>query len=300
MLRLTICLAFLFSLLASPRLDAADGEDHPLLIRYEGSELISRSVEDHAQYRLATSADAKTGPAGESLAGRLTRLVYRNPPDRSTLELHANYRQALERAGLRVLFDCALDACGPSYAKSAWNRYNGLFAAADGDPRYVAARLEQDGNHAVVAVMVGRGRTQVDVLELGAMETDKVVVDAAALGDALTRDGRVEVPGIFFDTDRATLKPESAAAIAEIASLLRTWAELRVYVVGHTDMVGSLAHNLGLSQARARSVVQALVGEHGIAAARLEGHGVGPLAPVAGNASETGRARNRRVELVAR
>jgi OOP family OmpA-OmpF porin len=82
--------------------------------------------------------------------------------------------------------------------------------------------------------------------------------------------------------------------------LLRARAALRVYVVRHTDMIGSLEHNLALSQARARSVVQALTVTHGIEPARLEGHGVGPLAPVAGNSDEGGRARNRRVELVAR
>jgi OOP family OmpA-OmpF porin len=294
-----VCFALLLCSLALP-LRAQEAEDHPLLTRYAGSQVISREVEDHARYRLATSADTKAGPAGEALEGRLTRLVYRNPVERSTLEILANYRQALERAGARVLFECALEACGPSYAMSSWNRFNGLFAAADGEPRYVAARLDHDGRSVVVAVMVGRRRTQVDVLELGAMQTDMVVVDAAALGDALTRAGRVEVPGIFFDTDRATLKPESNAALAEIAALLRARAALRVYVVRHTDMIGSLEHNLALSQARARSVVQALTVTHGIEPARLEGHGVGPLAPVAGNSDEGGRARNRRVELVAR
>jgi outer membrane protein OmpA-like peptidoglycan-associated protein len=53
-----------------------------------------------------------------------------------------------------------------------------------------------------------------------------------------------------------------------------------------------------LSQARAEAVVQSLVAKHGIATARLKGSGVGPLAPVASNDSEEGRAKNRRVELV--
>ena len=73
---------------------------------------------------------------------------------------------------------------------------------------------------------------------------------------------------------------------------------LKVFVVGHTDNVASLELNTRLSQARSEAVVQALVGRHGIAAARLIGMGVGPLVPVANNDSEEGRARNRRVELV--
>jgi OOP family OmpA-OmpF porin len=279
---------------------ADDHADHPLLTRYEGSETISKQVEAHAQYALATRADPEAGPQGESVSGTVTRLVYRNPPGRSTQEIAANYEQALTGAGVQRVFSCALDECGPSYAKSAWNRYNGLFAAADGDPRYFAGRLDRAEGTLYVAVMVGRRRTQVDVIELGAMEQNKVVVDATALGDALARDGHVAVPGIYFDTDRATITSESAPALDEIAKLLAARPSLRVYVVGHTDMVGTLAHNLALSQARARAVVEALAGTRGVDRSRLEGHGVGPLAPAAGNGDESGRSRNRRVELVAR
>ena len=73
-----------------------------------------------------------------------------------------------------------------------------------------------------------------------------------------------------------------------------------MYIVGHTDMTGRFQHNHTLSEARARAVVAALVENYGIAVSRLEGHGVGPLAPLAANTSERGRAKNRRVELVAR
>jgi OmpA-OmpF porin, OOP family len=73
---------------------------------------------------------------------------------------------------------------------------------------------------------------------------------------------------------------------------------LKVYVVGHTDMTVDLATNVKLSQARAESVVNALVSQHGIAGARLIAYGDGPYAPVATNKTEEGRAKNRRVELV--
>ena len=103
---------------------------------------------------------------------------------------------------------------------------------------------------------------------------------------------------LFFDTGKADLKPESDAALAEVAKLLKADPALKVYVVGHTDNVASLELNTKLSQARADAVVQALVARHGVAAARLVGRGAGPLAPVASNDTEDGRARNRRVELV--
>lgn len=201
---------------------------------------------------------------------------------------------------MQVLFACALDECGPAYARSAWGRYNGLFAAADGDPRYLAGKLASADGTAFVALMVGRNRTQLDVIELRAMEEDLVVVDAVALAQGIDREGRVSVYGIYFDTDKAEVKPESKPALDEMAKLLNTRPALKLYVVGHTDMTGALTHNLTLSQARAKSVVKALVDGYGIDGARLDGHGVGPLAPAASNGSEPGRAKNRRVELVAR
>ena len=80
--------------------------------------------------------------------------------------------------------------------------------------------------------------------------------------------------------------------------MLQSNGALKVWVVGHTDNVGSVESNLTLSGARAAAVVKALVGR-GIGANRLAPHGAGPYAPVASNASDEGRARNRRVELVA-
>jgi outer membrane protein OmpA-like peptidoglycan-associated protein len=73
---------------------------------------------------------------------------------------------------------------------------------------------------------------------------------------------------------------------------------LKLYVVGHTDNVGLLDANLKLSQARADAVVQSLVTTHGIPAARLRAFGHGPTTPVSSNATDAGRALNRRVELV--
>ena len=76
--------------------------------------------------------------------------------------------------------------------------------------------------------------------------------------------------------------------------------ELKVFVVGHTDMTGTLEHNLDLSKRRAAEVVRLLTTDHRIASTRLDAHGVGPLTPVSTNANEAGRQLNRRVELVAR
>ena len=100
------------------------------------------------------------------------------------------------------------------------------------------------------------------------------MVDAAALAKGIEAEGRVSVYGIHFDTDKADIKPESRPALEEIAKLLKARPNLRIFVVGHTDMTGGLEHNRTLSDVRARAVVKALIDTYGIAANRLEGYGV--------------------------
>ncbi len=108
------------------------------------------------------------------------------------------------------------------------------------------------------------------------------------------------VEGIYFDTDKATLKAESASAIGEMAKLLSDRPKLSVYVVGHTDMQGEYAHNRTVSENRANTVVEELATEYEITRERMRGYGVGSLAPQASNSSDAGRAKNRIVVLVAR
>jgi OmpA-OmpF porin, OOP family len=276
-------------------------EDHPLISRYPESTVKSRTVEDFASYRLIKGQDTKGKElVTEPVEGRLTRLVYENPAGRSTLEIYRNHRQALEAAGAEVIYSCEEKACGPAYTSSRWNQTNGLFAASDGDPRYVAARLTKGEATAWVAVMVGKRRTQVDVVESSAMDTGLVAVDADALARGIEETGTVRVYGILFDFDKAEIRPESAPTLEAIGKLLQAKPDLQIFVVGHTDSTGAFDHNMRLSAARARSVVSALTARHGIAGSRLDAHGVGPLAPVAPNTTDAGRKQNRRVELVAR
>jgi OmpA-OmpF porin, OOP family len=159
-------------------------------------------------------------------------------------------------------------------------------------------RLARDGKDIWIEVIAEfTGKYSLHVVEREAMKQD-VMADAASLSSGLKATGHIAVEGIFFDTGKAELKPESTPALEQVARLLKDDAGLKLYVVGHTDNVGGLESNMKLSQARAEAVVQALVKSHGVSAARLKGFGNGPYAPVASNDAEEGRARNRRVELV--
>lgn len=109
---------------------------------------------------------------------------------------------------------------------------------------------------------------------------------------------RVEMPGIYFDTDRATLKPPSTRALTTIADLLRRQPQWRLSIEGHTDNTGEDAHNQDLSIRRAATVRTALVRDFGIGPGRVNSTGFGAKQPVDTNDTIAGRAHNRRVELV--
>jgi outer membrane protein OmpA-like peptidoglycan-associated protein len=124
------------------------------------------------------------------------------------------------------------------------------------------------------------------------------MVDAAAMAKGLGETGHIALYGIYFDTDKATLKPESRPTLEQIAKLLTTQPQLNVFIVGHTDNQGAYDYNVDLSRRRAEAVAAELARSYRIAPARLRTAGVGFLAPVGSNASDSGRALNRRVELV--
>jgi len=137
------------------------------------------------------------------------------------------------------------------------------------------------------------------LVEKTVMEQE-VEVDPRALSEDLITEGHVAIYGIYFDYDSATIRPESEPALKAISEIVAQNRDLEVYIVGHTDMTGSLAYNMELSQRRAESVVNELVNTYRVSSSRLKAKGVGPLCPVASNQSEEGRQLNRRVELVER
>lgn len=277
--------------------------DHPLVSPYAGSTLRKSSVVEFGEYRAFTGMDA-TGkePTGIALEGRITKLLYSKPGERSVLEVFRNYELAMQDAGAEILYSCNQDEleCAERYAGPTLQQYSGIMSVANLNGRYLLARLTNADAAAYIAIAVGQNFTDVHVVELKDMETGMASLDADALGRGLDARGYVIVEGIFFDTDEATIKPESDPAIAEVARLLDARPALDVFVVGHTDMQGDFQHNMGLSNRRAAAVANVLVERHGIARERLDVRGVGPLAPQASNAHAAGKTLNRRVVLVAR
>ena len=136
-----------------------------------------------------------------------------------------------------------------------------------------------------------------DVVDAIPIESGMVTIDAAAW-QGHCDDRPCRALRHLFRHRQADIKPESQAALEEIATLLKQDPSLKLHIVGHTDNVGALDYNLGLSERRAAAVVEDMDGDARIVAARLRPAGVGMLAPVAPNDNDDGRSKNRRVELV--
>src|SRR5258708_1902120 len=123
------------------------------------------------------------------------------------------------------------------------------------------------------------------------------ITDAAGMADAIGRYGHMPVYGIKFLPGRSELVPDSDSALREVATMLEEHPLWRVRIESHTDNTGSKMGNMTLSSRRASAVATWLVGR-GIKRVRLETAGVADSQPVADNATEAGRAKNERVEIV--
>nr|MEE4268111.1 OmpA family protein [Candidatus Krumholzibacteria bacterium] len=134
-----------------------------------------------------------------------------------------------------------------------------------------------------------------NIVEEQAFE-QSLVLTPDTIKTELDRAGKITLDGIYFDFNEATLKPESRKAILSTVALMEGYPDLVLAVHGHTDDKGSEDYNLKLSGDRAASVTAAISAE-GIEAARLQSKGFGETAPIAPNATDEGRAENRRVEL---
>jgi len=303
--------------------DSPGTADHPLVSRYTGSFIDGQQDLDFTGYVLPVGPAVKNSEGQRvpsekiSLEGRVTRTLYRGPKERSTLEILRNYQSALESAGFEILYTCGGKDCGNLFhwvfykdmeQRILSTKTSGSAFDIPQDLRYVAAKGAVGDRTVHVSVLVafdaGFGKlskqavTLVEVIESEAMDTGMVTIDAEAMAKGIDATGHIAIYGVYFDTNSAEIKAESAPTLTEISRLLTDRPSLKLLVVGHTDNQGDYDYNMGLSGRRTEAVARALSDQHGIDGGRLRSAGVGYLAPVASNDTAAGREKNRRVELV--
>jgi OOP family OmpA-OmpF porin len=283
--------------------DVVGARDFAGIGRFAGSVITGYQVKDFDTARMQAAPFKDGQPAdARRLEGKITRIAYRTNPGPSILEVFRNFETQLAKAGYEKLLACDTDACGGIPFTEAIDALPVPQMWIDGfNYHYYAGRKTEGGRETYASVIVSENNreiyAQVTVAETRAIENK--MVDAAAMSKGLRETGRIALYGIYFDTDRATLKPESRPALEQIAKLLAGEVALNVFIVGHTDSQGPYAYNLDLSRRRAEAIAEELVKSYRIGAPRLRTAGVAHLAPVGSNGNEAGRALNRRVELVA-
>lgn len=285
--------------------DVDGSSDHPLIGRFDGATITAYDARDFDEYQFPN--DAMTGSASESflaVEGAKTSIAYVLPNTASLAEVARNYETALTEAGFETVFQCADAECGGTDLAYAIEQFPLPRMIIDPfNYRYLGGRLTTDENDVYAAIIFSVDNDKQVRVQVTVVETDEIafkMVDAAAMAADVLETGRVTLYGIQFDTDEATIRPDSTPTLQEMATFLSDNSDLEVVIVGHTDNQGSMEYNLGLSNRRAEAVRDALVGDYAIAPDRMSHAGAGFLAPVATNTTDAGRALNRRVEIIAR
>ena len=259
-----------FGLALAADMDVKGSADHPLLTRMPDFHISDYKNIDFESHKFIGQDKKQV-----SIDGHKYYIEYRlnqGAIEPGELKIRRNIQDALKKVGGNVIFD------------DNFNRVSTIV-------------LQKAGNETWVEVRSFNNMYRLTIVEKAIMQQE-VVANAASMGNDINSTGHVALYGIYFDTGKSEIKPESDAVISEIARLLGNNNALKLYVVGHTDNVGSFDLNLKLSKDRAEAVTKVLIDKHGIATDRLKSHGVASLAPVSSNDTEEGRAKNRRVELV--
>jgi OmpA-OmpF porin, OOP family len=277
MIRRTL-IVLLIALCAAPfgfaqdETDIEGSADHPLFTRMPGFYIAAYEAKDFDRYE----SPYLTGADGV-WEGKVTYITYSlktGAKQPSMRQIALNYENALKKIGGKIL------------------------VSVDKANLLMEGKVEKNGAvvYANVTAFNEGTRYWIYIIEKQAMKQE-VFADAASLKASLAATGKAVVDGIYFEADKAALKPESGPAIDQVLKLMSQDPGLKLFVVGHTANSGSVESSVQLSNERAKAIVQMLVSK-GVAAARLKAIGVGPYCPAASNRKEEGKALNRRVELV--
>lgn len=254
--------------------DASEVKDHPDIPRLAGTVISGGRSNDFSSHDFPDGKDGNV--TKEGAAWEIQYVIKEGMKTPSPLEWFRNYENAFKKKGGATVMKDVSPGGGEAVLKMP------LSGKAE---RWLHMAINNGGEQVTFFIIDEKAMVQ------------QVEVTATEMAAALKRDGRIALRGILFDTGKDSIKPESDPVLAEVVSLLKADASLKVSIDGHTDNVGNSKANLALSKKRAESVRKYLVGK-GVAAARLKTDGFGDGKPVGDNTSEGGRAQNRRVELV--
>lgn len=282
------------------------------------------TARDGAAYgsvRIPTGPWDGTAVPADEVEGNVLRRAWRASSSGLTpLQVLAPIRAALAEQGYALGYECADAECGGfdfRYALKLLSEpemhvdlgnFRVLSASRETPrgPEHLLLLASRSANAAYLhltrvtpgAVPTPRGISLGDPAPPAPAATQSPPAAEASLADLLRTEGHAVLTDLSFGSGAATLEAEDLASLAELAAFMAANPSAGLVLVGHTDDRGDPAANVSLSKRRAEAVAKALVAAHGLDPARVRADGVGFLAPIASNATEEGRQRNRRVEAV--
>lgn len=259
--------------------DAAGCKDSNLLSRIPGCWIetcVAKEFDSVDIFRATEKPEVFEVTKGTPVEGQATVIEYSCPTSVSSLQIARNAEQSLRTAGYGVIMAGLI-------TNNVGSHVPAVVAKKDG--QWVQVLTDTGGRAYLMSAVKESEVNQV------------MTTDATAMAASIEKTGHVAIYGVTFDNGQSTIKPQSAAALAEMVTLLKSNPSWRMQIEGHTDNVGTAAVNTGLSIRRAAAVEAWLVA-HGVDGGRLTHAGYGDSRPVGDNTTEDGRAKNRRVELV--
>lgn len=286
------------------------------------AEATAQRREAATSFRLPIGAYLHGSMATEFTEGALDQAAWRVAVPLSTLELLHALRDQITAAGFKVIFECETQACGGFDFRYATDVLPEPDMHIDlGDFRYLAASKPGPDGTEYLNLLVSRSPQDrfVQLTRIGGSDTQLTASTKATLQPAKPQSFALPLPpapsentdlapqlatglplvleDLIFASGSADLAAGDYASLRDLAAWLRANPGQSLTLVGHTDASGALANNIALSKQRAASVRRALIKQFDIPAAQIASNGVGPLSPRDSNLTETGRQKNRRVEV---
>ncbi|MCB2197498.1 MAG: OmpA family protein [Bacteroidetes bacterium] len=291
-------------------LNVSAQENNDVISLYNGSKLVYDDDIGFETHYYLTSPNSH-----EAIDGKIRRQFCKAPEGVSAYEIIKNYEKAIqskggtiihlsrsakiykdEETGKTVRFMKDLFAKGRLDHSASYSYLQLPNYAQD----YVVGKISTAENDIYISVAAAQIEKNVyyTVVTLLAEPMDMNNVTLNVLNDGIAQNGRVAIYDIYFDTGKSEVKEESTDALQIIANYLKDNSGQKFLIVGHTDNTGGFESNIKLSTARANAVLEKLVSDYGVDASQLKPYGVGSTSPQMSNATEEGKERNRRVELV--
>lgn len=299
----------IWSIIMISALNVFAQENNDIISLYDGSKLVYDDDIGFETHYYLTSPNSH-----EAIDGKIRRQFCKAPEGVSAYEIIKNYEKAIQskngtiihlsrkakiyrdkETGETIWFIKKLFASGrlnhgaysylqlPNYAQ---DYVSGKISTAENDIyiSVAAAQIEKNVYYTIVTLLAEP------------MDMNNVTLNV--LNDGIAQNGRVAIYDIYFDTGKSEVKDESTYALKTIADYLKNNSGQKFLIVGHTDNTGDFDANIKLASDRAEAVKQKLIADYNIPAEQLKTYGVGSTSPQMSNATEDGKERNRRVELV--